>query len=254
MYADADTLIDGQIYKRIYDNSHLTGSEIGFEAPIYYVRNAPNGKAYAYILEDGVEYLTADLNAQIGDTIENVLVWNEQWTCPDINFEYGLASVVVDSIVDVWLQGNLSQRYYLSSPCYLDIADDPMAFFWQPGVGTSHGPVLAITNGLDRVIMMCAEVADTMVYSLDGTPCDCIPYNSINESDGSIGIEILPGISLGTFTIDHNQQLEIEVFNSTGALVLQTNGLRFDISQQPPGIYIVRLRGTEYVWSQKVVR
>lgn len=254
MYADADTLIDGQVYRRIYDNSHITGTQIGFEAPVYYVRNAPNGKSYAYILEDGMEYLTADLNAQVGDTVDNVLVWNEQEACPNILFEYGLTTIKVDSIVDVLLLGNLSQRYYLSSICYPDVWHNPITFFWQPGVGTSHGPILSITNGLDRVEMMCAEVADTMVYSIFGDPCDCIPYNNVSESDGDIGVTILAGPVLGTYSITYDRPLDIEVFNSAGALVHHANGLRFDISAQPPGIYAVRLRGQELVWSQKVLR
>lgn len=253
MYDDPDTLINGQVYKRIYDNSFVSGLYNGFEAPVHYVRNAANGKAYSYLFEDGVEYLTADLDAQVGDTVENILVWNEQPNCPNIYNTYALVSVVVDSIIEIWLQGNSYMRHYLSSPCHSYIDENPDLMFWQSGLGTSQGPILAITPGLARVALMCAEVADTMVYSFNGGLCDCVPYNSIDESINP-PISILPGILQGNYTIDHRHALAIEVYNSAGALIVQTNGLGFDISQQPPGIYIVRLRGKEYVWSQKIVR
>lgn len=65
---------------------------------------------------------------------------------------------------------------------------------------------------------------------------------------------VYPGADPGTFIITDGESLDIEVFNISGALVLQDRGLSLDISNQSSGIYIVRLRGKEYVWSQKIVR
>jgi len=163
--------------------------------------------------------------------------------------------IVIDSIVEVDVQGVPKDCFYLSSDCFpWSEGFDPQYFFWQEGLGTSHGPILAMTNGLSSANMVCAEVNDTNVYSYSANPCGCTAYTSISEFEEGPDIVIIPGNIMGQFIIDHTMSLDIEVFNSAGALVLQTNGLGFDISQQPPGIYIVRLRGKEYVWSQKIVR
>jgi len=237
------------MYQKVQDQSHLFGL-FGFPWEEYYVRSSINGKGYTYLPDSTAEFLTMDLTATVGDTIHDIFAINEVFTCAGL-----FISVVVDSIIPVNVQGIWCDRYYLSSDCFpWNEGFHPPDFFWQEGLGTSFGPALAITGTFNPAYMVCAEVNNANVYSATGNSCGCIPYTSVPESASAPDISIIPGNIAGAFIIEHPRSLGIEVFSSCGTLVHQNHGLHFDISRQPPGIYIVRLRGKEFVWSQKIVR
>ena len=236
-----DTLIDGVVYKRIYQYSDQFGS--WYQTGKYYVRSTPDGRAYAYLLNAQAEYLTADLNASVGDTVYNVLSINTAFsTSPTYcqpNGEFiSLVKVVVDFIVQVTSGGNLVDRYYLDSPCWPDDGHGPWHYFWQAGVGTSGGALLNISDGLSRLTLLCCEVDGDMAYVIAGNFCLCpfLPLNLAERAD-AVSVRVHPNPSAGLFTVSSAGVALIRVQDAQGRALLTTRHDEIDLSAHPPGVY-----------------
>ena len=236
MGSDPDTLIDGHTYKRIlqYDNQFgqwwLNGK--------FYVRSDPSGRAYAYLLDSLAEYLTADLNAQTGDTIHQVLSFNTHFasSCVSGFVDPVLVTVVVDSIVQVNAGGTMVDRYYLDSPCWPS-TPAPNWYFWQAGMGTSQGPILFISDGFSLVSLMCSIIANTEVYP-SGIGCDC-PFlpTGLTEQAARRVVNAYPVPTAGAVTFTGAPVLAVEVRDAGGRVLFTTRAKEVDLSSYPPGVY-----------------
>ena len=236
----ADTLINGINHTKLYAGS--------FDTNIGALYDNGTGQVFYHEFVTDSSYLLYDFDVQVGDTVYDVFTEQEIMDTVFI--------VQVDSVeyADMWRKRiGISVEEGMSFP----------AGFWVQGIGaiengTNGGGIITgcPCSTLSATFRLeCASASDTIQYGdNEGIPGQCFLLSGMDENTHNPDISIIPGNASGTYTIDHNQTLDIEIFNSTGALVLQTNGLGFDISQQPPGIYIVKLRGKEYVWSQKIVR
>ena len=86
----------------------------------------------------------------------------------------------------------------------------------------------------------------------------------VNENNVSDGLNIYPNPSDGHYIIDFTkhtgQELQLEIFNTTGNCILDqtfekwANSISFDISDFPAGIYMVRLNGGQQSYIQKILK
>lgn len=236
----ADTLIHGMDFTRLYAGSSDT--EIGA------LNENGTGQVFYHEFSTDSTYLLYDFNVQIGDTLHNVFTEQEI-----------IDTIYIVDVDSIEYGGKWRKRIGITVEDGISFPDG----YWVQGIGavqngTNGGGVLTgcPCSTLSATFRLeCVSASDTIQYgNNEGMPGQCYLLPGMVENRNSPDISILPGSFPGTFRIDHSQALDIEVFNSTGALVVQTNGQEFDVSAQPPGIYIVRLRDKHFVWSQKVLR
>lgn len=192
-------------------------------------------------------HLLYDFDVEIGDTIYDVLAG-----------AYVFDSIYVNTVDSVQYASQWRKR--------IGISCNPGALqpdiHWVQGIGAIEhfvnggGIIHGACDALSLTYKLhCFSYNDTIRYGVnEGMPGQCYTFIGINESQASSSVSIRSGNFPGTFILEHDYAIEIEVYNTLGDLLLRTNGLRFDISAQPPGIYIVRLKDKEFVLSQKVLR
>lgn len=257
MDSDPDTTILGQVYQRIREYRGVYG-ETSFELwDQHYVRSATDGKGYVFLLDSMTEYLTGDTAALVGDTLNNVLVWNDMSDC--YPFDFALYDAIVDSVLTLTNAGVTVRRHYAHTPCYMITPGqfDRHRFFWQAGMGTSAGPFIQIRSGLAPIDLQCAMNGDTPVFGLEsdnfqilglpgGVPC-CWPAI---DSDGIVDgikhprIAVSPNPSSGFFAFSGPVVRGIEVRDIYGKMVAFVPGSQVDLSEHPAGLYIAMLTGS----------
>jgi len=235
-----DTLINGVVYKRIWDGGV---PDVWYEPP-FFVRNGIDGKGYAYLPETGEEYLTVDLAAAVGDTVHDVLVYNAgDCCCPDGFMTQ--VTVVVDSIKTISNAGVTVVRHFVHVPCYPFTFYSPRDFFWQGGIGTSHGPFLHLSNSFAEILPRCITVGDTSYfadwsspYGLPGTAICCLPnYSEIDEDASRAVVIVQPNPSAGLFRFIRAEAPTITVFDASGRRLFSTGSSEVDLGAYPPGCY-----------------
>lgn len=267
MDENADTLINGVTYQRI--TTHMDPNTQFYPwFWTYYVRTGQDGKGYAYLLDSLTEYLTMDPSASIGDTVFDVLCWDESNSCGGNLLE--VLDVVVLDIDTLTDQGLTVVRHYVL-PFQCGSIEGP--YFWQAGLGTSQGVLLGITSGLSEVELKYASINDTCYfnaytnpYGLPGGPSCCTWVSGVEEQTRSLGIlRAMPNPNNGLCTIDLPQSLRatddlvLSVYDNTGQLVQRapleftSTGLRLDVRAHTKGIYHVELGAGEQRYTGTIV-
>ncbi len=253
-----DTLILGQTYQRINEYRKEPFPWILMDR--HYVRSAPDGKGYAFLLDSMAEYLAGDMYAQLGDTVHNVLVKNEG-VC---SFPpYQLVDVVIDSVLTITNNGVTVVRHYVHTPCYTDSNFHPWSFFWQAGIGTSHGSVLQITSGFAHVDIYCSRVDNTIVIP-PGEVCGCFPNPTNVQSPKQVwNFRVYPNPTTGRITVAFDDPLERDsfysVYDAKGRLLYQRLLLpgreieEIDLSRFGKGAYVLRFTLPDSVRHERVV-
>lgn len=261
MGADPDTVILGQTYQRIeeynmdsfFENVELVNRD--------YVRSAPDGKGYVMLLDSMQEYLAADINAAVGDTVRDVLIKGEFGAQPFPS--YFLWDVVVDSIRTLENNGVMVRRLFIHLAGLQSIPQSQVYFnFWQAGIGNSTGALIISSVSTGFFELMCLRVQETYVYNretalpyLPGVPCEC--------SLLPVGLEVnlpidplttYPNPSPGQFTFTTQQPIRITVYDAFGRMVLQTVGKSVDLSREPQGVYVAIISPNSSGNGNQVVR
>jgi len=274
MSNDPDTLIQGQVYKRIEEYRWDNYSQ-GFDWDVYqrhYVRSDTNGQGFVFLLDSMAEYLTGDVAAIPGDTVRNVLVQNTISDCPLRIFD--TTDVVVDSVVSLSNQGVTVIRHFVHTPCYLNSNGQffPNRFYWQSGIGTSGGPYLRIYTGFSPYNAFCAtsngEVqlgpwSNDWVHSyLPGGPDCCGPdAMSVQENDRISSLSLSPNPAQNELRVELGRlgrgiPATLRIFDATGRQVHQeamSNPVtRVDVSTLK-GLLLVMVEQGGTRWMGKVV-
>ena len=226
MSHEPDTLILGQSYKVIRE----------YHGGLYrrhYVRSAPDGKGYVFLMDSLAEYLTGDTAALAGDTVHNVLVWNEDLeNCPVFGFNF--MDVIVDSVVVLSSQGVSITRQYCHSSCHDPSGVFDPFFFWQAGLGTSAGPYLQVRSFGAVIAILCAVVQGVTVCGTQispdghhqgmpgGPPC-CIANSAVPEHAAGPSVRVAPNPSPGVFKFEGSGRWSITVVDAEGRVVLKTS-------------------------------
>lgn len=253
MGLEPDTLINGMIYKRIEEFRNYTYTRK------YYVRSDLSGKGYAYLLDSAAEFLTGDLSALVGDTVHDVL-WS---LTTSSGITYSLHDVLVSSIATLSNADVTVTRYYVNYS-----APAVGTYFWEPGSGTSFGPMFEWTGGLGS-----AMVGDTVMfgYDVNGLPgpiglelCMMLPMpNGVSEHNGARTLGIQPNPTTGRFTVTFPELLTAScyygVYDALGKLLDQQalpvgrNTSEIDLSRFGAGSYLIKVSDPKRVWHAKVL-
>jgi hypothetical protein len=235
----SDTLIGGLGYRLI---TGLDGSGLG-SPPLYYVRNGSDGKGYRYVPDSSAEYLTGDVSAEAGDTVQNVLMMNGSWGCGQVQ-ELVLSSVVVDSVRALSNAGVTVVRHYIHPLCWTEFQWYPSyQCFWQRGAGTSHGPLLILSSDLSYVWPECITVADSTVYGVEGFGlpggpfCCHVFFEGLEDLAVSPTSQVSPNPSTGLFHFTGTTLTEIHILDTQGRTLFTTNKPEVDLSAYPVGCY-----------------
>lgn len=254
-----DTLIQGVGYKAMQTYFDDWGPWLPYGGG--FVRSDPDGKGYAYLPDSAAEYLTGDINAQEGDTLHDILI---EVSGGDMcaSDPFVLRDVVVDS---VRIRSNLGvsvTRHYVHTPCYLADGWLPATFFWQAGAGTSYGPFLKTTGGLNSEHLQCITVGDTCYYQpwenwwegLPGGPICCFPLTlGVGEQTANDAVRAAPNPSTGLFDIFGAQSALIEVQDEMGRSLLKTRGHMIDLSLFSPGYYFAKVHRAQGSYTLRLV-
>ncbi len=194
------------------------------------------------------EYLTIDNTAQVGDTVENVLVVSTWYAGPPY---HSLANIVIDSTVTISNNGVSVYRQYLHAE-YYPAGEDMI--FWQTGAGNSMGPIFvhAFDDGFEEVdcIRVQDECVFTVPYGLPGVPCDCPLGDPVGVGTiaGEAWQAATPNLSTGLFHLSDAAE-RITVYNAMGKLLFRGQGNRIDLSASPPGVYTALLHEKDLLLS-----
>jgi hypothetical protein len=250
---DPDTLIMGQVYKRITAASNGTGQWESTDT--YYVRSDPFGRGYMLLLDQMGEYLTGDLTASPGDTVHDVLVWG-----------LGPMSVVVDSISVLTNDGVTVIRHYTNVH-----SNAPERSFWQAGIGTGFGPVLwqhTLSGPWPECVISGGAVQYNRYQQIGnvagqpgGDPC-CEPIALGLDGQRWFGrFAIYPNPSAGIFTTeipisDASVPYRLTVLDALGRTVFTTNtnnrAVVTDLSGRS-GLFLVLVEGGGSRWSTRLI-
>jgi hypothetical protein len=86
---------------------------------------------------------------------------------------------------------------------------------------------------------------------------------SIKENKEEITFSVYPNPGRGKYFVElsesvHNSGLTIEVYNLLGELVLnnkvQNNLIQIDLSSQPNGVYLIKVKGAERPLNQRLIK
>jgi hypothetical protein len=270
MVANPDTLINEVSYKRV-EPVLFTGTVFGPPFPRYYIRSLSDGSGYIYIPALNEEFKTGNVSAAVGDTVRDVLVWDNTLTCEvlvDANLGLALAEVVVLGIDTITAQGVTVVRHSVWPLC----SDVFEPTFWQAGIGTEHGPLMLITPGLAHIYLGEASVGDTCYYDritnpmgLPGGPSCCwyTDVNGITEGVAGQHFSIRPNPTPGRITVEFPDPLlrdsYFSVFDPTGRLLYQrplpagATLEEVDLSRFGRGTYVIRVTDPEGVRHERVL-
>lgn len=236
-----DTLILGQTYKRIDEFNDALGFDTWQFVKHFYVRSDPNGKGYVMLLDSMQEYLVADVSAQAGDTVHDVLTL-DTW---GFDQNYSTCYVVVDSVRTFTNNGVTVARQFVHAQGWAANYPTSYRIFWQAGIGGSFGPILILSVVNNFMGLKCLRVQDTYVYTgqfdypgLPGIPCDC-PLESplgLVEHPPAGAVRASPNPSSGLFDL-HTRMRSATVYDATGKRLFETSSSRIDLSAYSPGIY-----------------
>ncbi|MEZ4789764.1 MAG: T9SS type A sorting domain-containing protein [Flavobacteriales bacterium] len=263
MIADQDTLINGQVYKRIdliAENGWVPWHHRK------YVRSSPDGKGYMYLTMLGAEFVTGDIQVTVGDTMHDVLILDETQTCESVIYDiggvaYALADVVVQQIDTLSSAAVTVIRHWVWPLC--SGAYEPL--FYQRGIGTQHGPVLLLTYGFTDLRLHHASVGDTCYYNIGSDPpglpgggacCIVLDTDVSSVTDGRW--LLYPNPSRGLFRLEGSSSWPVIVLHMHGREVLRLPpySREIDLTGHPPGVYIAvfRVGDTRQVQRLVVVR
>lgn len=263
-----DTFIAGHVYQLVRTDWCASGCSLwstqSFDSlSTCLIRSTPDGKGYIRAFTDTTEYLVGDLAAQPGDTVNNILILGPDWW----QWEFGprpTYSVVVDSIVDFTRLGVTVRRHFIHEVSFWNPDDSfpynflPWRFYWQQGMGTSHGLILRMDNALsDNYTLECAFTGDTTVFTWyfegpdvppwgypPGGPACCAPWNvGVAEHSTEPGVAT-ENPSTGLFRLNATTPINVAVFDAQGRLVTSVPGNEIDLTAQPPGVYIAVVSNT----------
>ncbi|HRD54520.1 MAG TPA: T9SS type A sorting domain-containing protein [Flavobacteriales bacterium] len=258
--ANPDTIVDGQVYQLArnyicYANCPNWSLENFEYLSTTLIRSSPDGKGHIRGFGDTTEYLVGDLTAAVGDTVPGVLIFGPNWWDWDFSPARPTYSVVVDSIVHIERWGVTVTRHFVHELTVwnADVSSsfDPRKFFWQQGMGTSHGLVLRMDAALGGYYALdCAMTGDSTVFSWyfpgpdlppwgypPGGPACCAPW------DVGIGEHLFnqrfvsENPSTGLFRLNTTAPIAVEVFDAQGRAIAAIRANELDLSAHPPGLY-----------------
>lgn len=216
-------------YPQYYYNRYMGGlrQDIAQKKVFFAPANSPPGETLLY-----------DFNLNVGDTLP-----------PSYNQGQGVYVSKIDSV----LVGNKYHKRFKIKP-----------FNYWPSTDTNH----AIIEGIGSTFGLYNEM---VVYLESGERFSCFRHNTAtypaNDCSFATGIstsikqdfdfKIFPNPSTGIFSINFFEKFQFSVYDIYGREVFQSKSLNqsatLDMSLYPKGIYFVRGKSNDKIFSRKIV-
>jgi hypothetical protein len=238
LFIQGDTLLNTLTYKKLFsDNDFYAGC----------VRESSN-KYYAvltYYKPHG-EVLIYDFSGSIGDTIKS-------------NAPEGLLSrsPVITEIDTIELENNEKRKLF-----YLNKGED----IWIDGIGSIFGFLFPTYDHITNYItphLVCFKQKEAVYYRNDTlNECCSIPTNVQLKQNGKINVGCYPNPTLGKVKITlptSNENKELIIKDITGKekwkkTHFSDNSYELDLSYFNNGIYILTIKGKNFVTSKKIIK
>ncbi len=232
--ANGDTVVNGNSYIKLYQ-SDSTGSVLNLVNE--FIREDSFGRIFYYNHWANQDTLLYDFNLQIGDTAK---VYTSATN---------IFPLIVDSISNIQIGSQIRKHIHFDQ-----------GNSWIEGIGSSDG--LLYPYGGQYIIdgvawLTCFKENDTLKY---GDVCNQV-FVGIDNILSENEIEISPNPSNGIIEIDldKNRGGELMIYNSVGQLIQKdiisnsSNKISINLSNQPDGIYFVRIIKENKILSAKLV-
>jgi hypothetical protein len=234
---EQDTVIDLKTYKKVFrstDQFQTNWTEC------CYIRETFEKEVF--VIKDNTlqEYLLYDFDANINDTLTVIGVesYMNNW-----GFISGVA--IVDSIDTIYIGNEFRKRLLLNGG----------AMQWIEGMGSMVGILhnfFGIVGG-DWFELLCFTENDTLKYQ-NPSYNSCYVITDINDNRNTFNVSIFPNPTTGLITIKAEQVESIEVMNIEGRQIYTGKQTQIDISQEPKGIYIIKVTTSKGVAVEKVIK
>lgn len=116
--------------------------------------------------------------------------------------------------------------------------------------GTGNFSSFLFVKGPDAQNLNPLNVPSFSSISIDWEPV----ITGVNEKSDGGSVQVFPNPSAGLFRISGDDILEINVFNTSGKMILQTKDREIDLSARPSGIYLLRIHTGLGIVSKKIYR
>lgn len=218
---DPDTLIGGEVFKKLLETNNFGGPY-----PVGALRDNEVGQVY-YCPEGGSPVLLYDFDVLPGDTIQDVMgLWVDD--------------VKVHSVDTIVVNGTERKRIgieCLSSPGFA-------YSYWIQGIGGTGG--LLMTTACPSVsgtgTLICMTANDTIQYGANvGDVGACDIYLQLSGNESPFELTIVPDPASGTFTITTAGAVmrRLSVYDAQGRQLSVTSDPSMRMGPFPPGLYLV---------------
>jgi hypothetical protein len=233
LFISGDTTAGEYTYHKLYTNGHRyaalhPGDEYYYNRYFGAFRNDTENKK-VWFLSQGEDVLAYDFDLAVGDTLPESNITNQML-------------IIVDSIDSVLVGLNYHKRFLLKT--------NNGAIFASliEGIGSTCGafamiqPVFESGNDL-----WCVRLFNDIIWNYDNE-FSCLLMVGIEEPEPLKEVVIYPNPSNGLFYLRSSSETDrAEVFNSLGKqiLILKDKNLPINLSDQPDGVYLVKLFNKE---------
>lgn len=237
-HMDGDTLIQGMTYQRI-SFFYGIGVPEGYAGA---VRSDSMNRVYTVPKDSLSEVLLYDFNAQIGDTLHNVLFGL-------FGGVFGLTDMVVTNKDTIQLQDGPHMRMWLDNPTY--------GYFGEVIDGIGSRPDFLVPSYQPNVsgyeLLVCMT-SDSVAVIGSG---NCMIASVVNGITAKLNIYPNPVRDL--LKIDYETPNLIggaRLFDARGSLLQQWDHLpkEINVSVLPAGMYFLNLAGNDYQHTEKIIR
>ncbi len=229
LFISGDTTSGNYTYLKLYINGHRY-AELHPDDEYYYnryfgaFRNDTQNKK-VYFLSQGEDVLAYDFDLTVGDTLPESNITNQML-------------IIVDSIDSVLVGVDYHKRFLLKTN------DGTIFASLIEGIGSTCGAFTLIQpwfeSGND---LWCVRSFDDIIWNYD-SEFSCLLMVGIEEPETVNELAVYPNPSDGLFYFRTTSgPVKAEVFNSLGKQILILNEMNahIDLSDQPDGIYLVKL-------------
>jgi len=236
-----DSIINGQNYKEVDRYSH-GNYDTGFLR-----EDTITGKVWFYNKTIDKEILVVDISLNETDSFK-------------IYHALDSAYIYVDTIFI-----NNSIKHIRFKNCYIHICAPYEQFEFIEGTGTNAGLFHFDTWSTNNLLsyLLCHKKDGEKVYgnSLFNDSCFFTDMVDIDIDDvlhdNFVKVFPNPSSEVIALTFENDIKLPIEIYNSLGYLIFKEdifNNKQINISEYPPGIYIVRINNGSKTFIQKLIK
>lgn len=246
-----DTLINGKTYIKVFEMSHHNSDSSYNVDPLtsaaqYIGAVRDSGKqVFGFSKNDSLERLLYDFNLSIGDTLTFYSGWDY------VEGPYKIVLQSIDSVLFNYPSTHYRKRYNYGFSSVIE------------GIGGLDGFNILRTTSQTLV---CVRDKNMDIYKVSGYADSCSCFKQLILSQDEINdlnkITIYPNPTQSTFSINFEKNTDniyVSLFDVTGKEIIPKTSINksqntFNLEQENPGIYFVRIEMNEQSVTRRIVK